>query len=77
MFLPPIMGAGGFLMAELTETSYTYIMMIAVFPALLYFFSVFCMIHFEANRITSYNVCYTKLLRGRCQERQFFHTPTP
>ena len=44
MFMPPIMGAGGFLMAELTETPYAYIMMIAVFPALLYFFSVFCMI---------------------------------
>ncbi|HKL26111.1 MAG TPA: TRAP transporter fused permease subunit [Desulfuromonadales bacterium] len=50
MFLPPIMGAGGFLMAELTETSYAYIMMIAIFPALLYFFSVFCMIHFEAKK---------------------------
>ncbi|MDT8440742.1 MAG: TRAP transporter fused permease subunit [Desulfuromonadales bacterium] len=50
MFLPPIMGAGGFLMAELTETPYAYIMMIAIFPALLYFFSVFCMIHFEAKK---------------------------
>lgn len=50
MFLPPIMGAGGFLMAELTNTSYSTIMMIAVFPALLYFFSVFCMIHFEAKK---------------------------
>jgi len=50
MFMPPIMGAGGFLMAELTETPYAYIMMIAVFPALLYFFSVFCMIHFEAKK---------------------------
>jgi TRAP transporter 4TM/12TM fusion protein len=50
MFLPPVMGAGGFLMAELTESSYAYIMMIAVFPALLYFFSVFCMIHFEAKK---------------------------
>ena len=37
-------------MAELTETPYAYIMMIAVFPALLYFFSVFCMIHFEAKK---------------------------
>jgi len=51
MFMPPIMGAGGFLMAELTETPYAYIMMIAVFPALLYFFSVFCMIHFEAKKL--------------------------
>ncbi len=50
MFLPPIMGAGGFLMAELTETPYSYIMMIALFPALCYFFSVFCMIHFEAKK---------------------------
>ncbi len=50
MFLPPVMGAGGFLMAELTETSYATIMMISVFPALLYFFSVFCMIHFEAKK---------------------------
>ncbi len=50
MFMPPIMGAGGFLMAELTETPYARIMMIAIFPALLYFFSVFCMIHFEAKK---------------------------
>jgi TRAP transporter 4TM/12TM fusion protein len=50
MFLPPIMGAGGFLMAELTGTPYAYIMMIAVAPALIYFFSVFCMIHFEAKK---------------------------
>jgi TRAP transporter 4TM/12TM fusion protein len=50
MFMPPIMGAGGFLMAELTETPYAYIMLIAVTPALLYFFSVFMMIHFEAKK---------------------------
>ncbi len=50
MFMPPIMGAGGFLMAELTETPYSHIMLIAIGPALLYFFSVFCMIHFEAKK---------------------------
>lgn len=51
MFLPPIMGAGGFLMAELTGMPYSYIMIISVGPALLYFFSVFCMIHFEAKKL--------------------------
>jgi TRAP transporter 4TM/12TM fusion protein len=51
MFLPPVMGAGGFLMAELTGLPYAYIMMISVGPALLYFFSVFCMIHFEAKKL--------------------------
>jgi len=50
MFLPPVMGAGGFLMAELTGTPYASIMLIAVVPALLYFLSVFCMIHFEARK---------------------------
>lgn len=50
MFMPPIMGAGGFLMAELTETPYSHIMLIAIAPAFLYFFSVFCMIHFEAKK---------------------------
>ncbi|KJS00924.1 MAG: C4-dicarboxylate ABC transporter permease [Desulfobulbaceae bacterium BRH_c16a] len=51
MFLPPVMGAGGFLMAELTGLPYSYIMLISVGPALLYFFSVFCMIHFEAKKL--------------------------
>ena len=50
MFMPPIMGAGGFLMAELTETPYAHIMLIAIVPAMLYFFSVFLMIHFEAKK---------------------------
>ncbi len=51
MFLPPIMGAGGFLMAELTGMPYRQIMLISIGPALLYFFSVFCMIHFEAAKL--------------------------
>jgi TRAP transporter 4TM/12TM fusion protein len=51
MFLPPIMGAGGFLMAELTGMPYREIMLISIGPALLYFFSVFCMIHFEAAKL--------------------------
>jgi TRAP transporter 4TM/12TM fusion protein len=50
MFMPPIMGAGGFLMAELTRTPYVEIMKMAVGPALLYFLSVFTMVHFEAKK---------------------------
>ena len=63
MFMPPIMGAGGFLMAELTETPYAHIMLIAIFPAMLYFYSVFCMIHFEAKkhniRVSKIRICRT------------------
>jgi TRAP transporter 4TM/12TM fusion protein len=50
MFMPPIMGAGGFLMAEMTGTPYVTIMKIAVFPAILYFLAVMVMVHFEAKR---------------------------
>jgi TRAP transporter 4TM/12TM fusion protein len=49
MFMPPIMGAGGFIMAELTGVPYPKIMIIAIFPALMYFFSVFVMVHYEAK----------------------------
>jgi TRAP transporter 4TM/12TM fusion protein len=50
MFMPPIMGAGGFIMAELTGVPYSKIMLVAVFPAIMYFFSVFIMVHYEAKK---------------------------
>jgi TRAP transporter 4TM/12TM fusion protein len=50
MFMPPIMGAGGFIMAELTGVPYSRIMLVAIFPAFMYFFSVFCMVHYEAKK---------------------------
>ena len=49
MFMPPIMGAGGFIMAELTGVPYSRIMLIAIFPALMYVFSVYNMVHWEAK----------------------------
>jgi TRAP transporter 4TM/12TM fusion protein len=53
MFMPPIMGAGGFIMAELTGLPYSRIMLVAIFPALMYFYSVYMMVHWEAK---AYNV---------------------
>jgi len=50
MFMPPIMGAGGFIMAELTGLPYSQIMLVAIFPALMYFFSVYVMVHYEAKK---------------------------
>jgi TRAP transporter 4TM/12TM fusion protein len=46
--MPPIMGAGAFLIAEFTGTPYLEVVKIAFIPALLYFFSIFLMTHFEA-----------------------------
>ncbi len=50
MFMPPIMGAGGFIMAELTGVPYSQIMLVAIFPAMMYFFSVYVMVHYEAKK---------------------------
>jgi TRAP transporter 4TM/12TM fusion protein len=44
------MGAGGFIMAELTGLPYSQIMLVAIFPALMYFFSVYVMVHYEAKK---------------------------
>jgi len=50
MFMPPIMGAGGFIMAEMTGLPYSQIMLVAIFPAMMYFFSVFMMVHYYAKK---------------------------
>ena len=50
MFMPPIMGAGGFIMSEMTGVPYSKIMLISLFPATMYFFSVYNMVHFEAKK---------------------------
>ncbi|WP_249869275.1 TRAP transporter permease [Oceanobacillus saliphilus] len=46
--LPPIMGAGAFLMAEITGMPYSEIILAATIPALLYFISIYFMIDFKA-----------------------------
>ncbi|UYG07522.1 TRAP transporter permease [Halomonas sp. M4R1S46] len=48
--MPPIMGAGAFIMAEVTGIPYTEIAVAALIPAILYFLSVYCMVDFEAAR---------------------------
>lgn len=46
--LPPIMGAGAFLMAEITGIPYSEIIIAALIPAILYFVSVYFMVDFQA-----------------------------
>ena len=48
--MPPIMGAGAFLMAEFTKTSYLTIIKIAIVPAILYYLTVLLVVHFEAKK---------------------------
>ncbi len=46
--LPPIMGAGAFLMAEITGIPYSEVILAATIPAILYFVSVYFMVDFQA-----------------------------
>jgi TRAP transporter 4TM/12TM fusion protein len=47
---PPIMGAGAFIMAEVTGIPYTEIIVAALIPCLLYYFAVYVHIDIEARR---------------------------
>jgi TRAP transporter 4TM/12TM fusion protein len=49
-FMPPIMGAGAFLMATITQTPYYVIMIMAITPALLYYLSLTTMVFFRAKK---------------------------
>jgi len=49
--MPPIMGAGAFIMAEITGIPYTDIAVAAIIPAVLYFVSVYFMVDFEAAKL--------------------------
>jgi TRAP transporter 4TM/12TM fusion protein len=48
--MPPIMGVGAFIMAEMLGIKYTSIALAAIIPALAYYFSVFLLVDFIAKR---------------------------
>lgn len=49
--MPPVMGAAAFIMAEFTGISYGQIIIAAAIPAILYYFAVGIMVHFEACKL--------------------------
>ncbi len=49
--MPPIMGAGAFIMAEITGIPYQEIAIAAIVPAILYFVSIYFMVDFEAAKL--------------------------
>lgn len=55
--LPPVMGAGAFVMAEMAGLRYSSIALAAVIPAILYYLSLYCVVDFEAakNRLEGLN----------------------
>lgn len=50
-FMPPIMGAAAFIMAEMLGISYVEVIIAAIVPAILYYFTLFIVVHLEAKRL--------------------------
>jgi len=48
--MPPIMGAGAFLMAEFTNISYLTIIKVALMPAVMYYVTLLVFVHYEAQK---------------------------
>ncbi len=49
--MPPIMGAGAFIMAEITGIPYTELIVAAIIPAVMYFITVYFMVDLEAVKL--------------------------
>ncbi len=53
--MPPVMGAGAYMMLEIIEPAVTYLEIIraALIPAILYYLSLLLIVHFHARRVAS------------------------
>ncbi len=70
--MPPIMGAGAFIMAEITGIPYTDIAIAAIIPAILYFVSIYFMVDFEAAKLGMRGMSEDELPKFRDMIRRVF-----
>ena len=70
--MPPIMGAGAFIMAEITGIPYTDIAIAAIIPAVLYFVSIYFMVDFEAAKLGMRGMREDELPKLRDMARRVF-----
>ncbi|MGR3485895.1 MAG: TRAP transporter permease [Paracoccaceae bacterium] len=70
--MPPIMGAGAFIMAEITGIPYTDIAVAAIIPAILYFVSIYFMVDFEAAKLGMRGMREDELPKFRDMVRRVF-----
>ena len=70
--MPPIMGAGAFIMAEITGIPYQDIAIAAIIPAVLYFVSVYFMVDFEAAKLGMRGMREDELPKLREMARRVF-----
>ena len=59
--MPPVMGAGAFIMAQFLGVPYIEVAIAAIVPALLYYFAVMVQVHFEASRLGLKGIPWSQL----------------
>ena len=70
--MPPIMGAGAFIMAEVTGIPYQEIAIAAILPAILYFVSIYFMVDFEAAKLGMRGMREDELPKFRAMAKRVF-----
>ena len=74
--MPPVMGAGAFIMAEITGIRYAEIMLAALLPSFLYFLAVYQMVDNESRRLNMRGMSAAELPRlADMLRRVYMFTP--
>jgi len=75
--MPPLMGAGAFLMSEFTRVPYVDIVLVSIFPAVLYFGAVYLLVHIAAVKqgMTGMTAAELPSVRGVLAEGWHFLLP--
>lgn len=75
--MPPLMGAGAFLMSEFTQTPYIHIVLISIFPAILYFGSLYLLVHISAVKLGMQGLPASELPQVRDVLKEGWHFLLP
>ncbi|MGB7336375.1 MAG: TRAP transporter permease [Salaquimonas sp.] len=75
--MPPLMGAGAFLMSEFTRVPYLDIVLVSIFPAFLYFGAVYLLVHIAALKQGLQGVPASELPRVRDVLKEGWHFLLP
>ncbi len=75
--MPPLMGAGAFLMSEFTQVPYVHIVLVSIFPAFLYFGSVYLLVHIAAVKLGLKGIAESDLPKVRDVMREGWHFLLP
>ncbi|MFO7909797.1 MAG: TRAP transporter permease [Halomonas sp.] len=75
--MPPLMGAGAFLIAEYTNTPYLDIVKVSIFPAVLYFATVYLFVHIIALKQGMQGMARSELPQMRDVMRNGWHFLLP